>query len=290
LDRARDNYAMSLSAGMAPRFAGMDPGPRCWVWVDEVPDAFTSRLVWAELIASENAPARLAALAQQLNIACVFIDQGGEPDLTKRTVLAMNGLENYAPPVMPPNELLKAYLGNIGNGVTWDGNQGRWHGIRACAILFTATEARGIQQTIGITQSGKIYPLIKCNRAESIQTAVNDFLTPGEGVIEMVDGIGGKTIRTSPRARLPQTFIGAGASQAVLEGHLLNLRKERDVKTGEEDWIDGVENHLGLAKVYARLAVTQSSLPQTTAGRIFVFENTRSSRVLADRSKREVLG
>jgi hypothetical protein len=59
-----------------------------------------------------------------------------------------------------------------------------------------------------------------------------------------------------PRARLPETYIGPGVSQAVLDGHLLNLRKERDPRTGEEDWIEGVENHLGLAKCYARLAQT----------------------------------
>jgi hypothetical protein len=41
-----------------------------------------------------------------------------------------------------------------------------------------------------------------------------------------------------------------------LDGHLLNLRKERDPNSGREDWVEGVENHLGLAKVYARLAVT----------------------------------
>jgi hypothetical protein len=42
----------------------------------------------------------------------------------------------------------------------------------------------------------------------------------------------------------------------VFDGHLLNLRKEKDPRTGAEDWIEGVENHLGLAKTYARLAGT----------------------------------
>ena len=254
LDRSREGYSMSLMPGTAPRFAGLDTGPRCWFWCDEVPDAFNSRLIWAELIASGNAPTRLALLMQQLNIACVFIDAGGEPDLTKRIVLALNGLENYQPPVLPQNELLKSHLGNIGAGLSWDGERARWRGIRAASVLFSSREAKGVEQTIGFTQDGKIYPLIKCNRAESIQTAVNDFLTPGEGVIEMVGNAATKKVRTEPRARLPKTFIGAGASQAVLEGHLINLRKDRDPKTGEEDWVDGVENHLGLAKVYARLA------------------------------------
>ena len=265
LDRAREQTAMSLTPGKSPRFAGLDTGPRCWFWCDEVPDALTSRLTWAEMIASGNAPSRVAFLMQQLNISCVFIDAGGEPDLTKRIVLNLNGLENFTPPVMPQTELLKSKMSFTG-GMAWDGTQGRWRGIRAAAVLFVAKEAKGIVQTVGFTQEGKIYPLIKCNRAESIQTAVNDFLTPAEGMIELVDSGTAKVVRTETRARLPKTFIGPGASQAVLEGHLLNLRKERDVKTGEEDWIDGVENHLGLAKVYARLSATQAGQPQSMAG------------------------
>ncbi len=65
------------------------------------------------------------------------------------------------------------------------------------------------------------------------------------------------------RARLPQSYIGPGVSQAVLDGHLLNLRRERNPRTQADDWIDGVENHLGLAKTYARLAqtLTQASRP-----------------------------
>jgi hypothetical protein len=63
-------------------------------------------------------------------------------------------------------------------------------------------------------------------------------------------------IRELPRARLPISYIGPGVSQAVLDGHLLNLRKALNPRTGVEDWLQGVENHLGLAKTYARLAQT----------------------------------
>jgi hypothetical protein len=97
---------------------------------------------------------------------------------------------------------------------------------------------------------------------------VNDFLTPADGVLELLAQghhaqghrpDGRKPMRLLPRVRLPHTYIGVGVSQAVLDGHLLNLRKERDVKTGQEDWVDGVENHLGLAKTYARLATLAGS-------------------------------
>ena len=254
-------YSMSLAHGGpgASRFAGMDTGPRCWFWCDEVRGDVITACVWAELIASGNTTSRVPLLMETLGVQCLFIDAGGEPDLTKRLVLALNGLESYTPPVIPKNDLIRAKLSNLGVGVSWDGERGRWSGIKAAAVLFVAGEAKGIEQTVGFTQEGKIYPLIKCNRSESIQTAVNDFLTPAEGVLEMVGPEGKKVLRTLPRSRLPQTYIGAGVSQAILDGHLLNLRKERDTKTGKEDWIDQVENHLGLAKTYARLSVIAGS-------------------------------
>lgn len=257
LDRSRaiEPYAMSLAGGQGvPRYAGMDMGPRCWFWCDEVPDEVTARCIWAELISSGAAPTRVPILMNALNIACIFFDAGGEPDLTKRLVLALNGIENYSPPVMPRTEMIRSYIGGMGFGLSWNGHRGHWSGIRAAAVLFVSGQAKGIEQTIGFTQDGQIYPLIKCNRGETIQTAVNDFLTPQEGVLEILTGNAGKQLRQQPRARLPQTYIGPGVSQALLDGHLMNLRKEKDPRTGQEDWIEKVENHLGLAKCYARLA------------------------------------
>jgi predicted RNA-binding Zn-ribbon protein involved in translation (DUF1610 family) len=255
---AAQPYAMTLAGGSG-RFAGLDTGPRCWFWCDEVRGDLVSACVWAELISSGNTTARIPLLMETLGISCLFIDAGGEPDLTKRLCLSLNGLENFTPPAIPRTEILTTRFSNPGVGVSWDGERGRWSGLRAAAVLFVAGEAKGIEQTIGFTQEGRMYPLIKCNRAESIQTAVNDFLTPAAGVLEMTGPEGRKVVRRLPRARLPRTYIGAGVSQAVLDGHLLNLRKERDPKTGRENWIDGVENHLGLAKTYARLAVIAGS-------------------------------
>jgi hypothetical protein len=293
LDRSRalENYSMSLSQPSTlkhqlTRVAGMDMGPRCWFWCDEIQSPVTSSLIWAELIASGNAPTRVPVLMRALGISCVFFDAGGEPDLTKRLVLALNSLDDYAPPVMPRNELLKSHL-SIGRDLKWDGEKARWSGLRAAAVDFSQREANGIIQTIGFTQDGKIYPLIKCNRGESIQTAVNDFLTPEEGVL---DQQADKTLRHLPRVRLPRTYIGAGVSQAILDGHLLNLRKERDVTTNTEDWIDGVENHLGLAKVYARLA---STVAATTRATPFAFQsiarNTSTQRDARVNSKEVTL-
>ena len=282
-------YAMSLApGGGALRVAGLDMGPRCWFWCDEILNGHTSALVWAELIASGHAPARVPLLMHALGVACIFLDAGGEPDLTKRIVLALNGLEDYTPPVRPRNDLLKSHLWNLGAGLRWDGERGRWSGIKAAAVLFTSAEAKGIEQTIGFTQDGRIYPLLKCHRGESLQAGVNDFLTPAEGVLELAGPDGAKKLRAQPRARLPQTCIGPGVSLALLDGHLLNLRKERDPNTGMEDWVDKVENHLGLAKIYARLAALHAGETRGVVGRILP-PSGRRAELIAERRDRRVL-
>ena len=74
--------------------------------------------LWAELIASGNAPTRIPILMQQLGITCLFIDAGGEPDLTKRLVLSLNGLENFTPPNLPRTDILRLRLNNLGNGLS----------------------------------------------------------------------------------------------------------------------------------------------------------------------------
>lgn len=273
-------YSMSLTPGAFPRVAGADMGPRCWFWADELVSPLLSACAWAEMISSGKFIERAGALLELLGITCLFMDAGGEPDLTKRAAITLNGLDNFAAPAVPRLELQKSTLANIGHGLTWDGSQARWYDVRAAAVLFVASEHKGIVQEVGFTEDGQIYPLIKCNRASVIQMAVNDFLTPHEGVTELSETgnhpdktvaesrmrsgqpARAKAVRQLPRARLPDTYIGPGASQAIVDAHLLNLRKERDPRTGAEDWCDGVENHFGLAKVYARIAATLFAGPR----------------------------
>ncbi|MGD0783938.1 MAG: hypothetical protein ABSA30_13890, partial [Candidatus Aminicenantales bacterium] len=103
-DEAAEPYAMSLggpnlnpnlpSGGLGARLrlglggeksvrvAGMDMGPRCWFWCDEIRGPLVTACLWAELIASGNAPARVPILMQALGIQCLLLDAGGEPDLT----------------------------------------------------------------------------------------------------------------------------------------------------------------------------------------------------------------
>jgi hypothetical protein len=58
-------------------------------------------------------------------------------------------------------------------------------------VLFTGPDAKGVSQSVGFTQDNKVYPLVKCDREESLQRVVNDLLTPEEGYKEQVWGPGG---------------------------------------------------------------------------------------------------
>jgi len=252
-------YEMTAAPGPGLRVAGMDLGPRCWFWCDELRSAAVTLCVWAEMMASGQAAERVPWLVAALGVRCLLLDAGGEPDLTKRLVLALNGLDGDLPPGLAAAGGLKGGLAHFGGGLWWDGERGEWRGLRAAAVAFSPGAGRGVEQALGRTQEGRFYPLIKCQRGETIQAAVNDFLTPAGGILELVPapaGAGGRTVRQLPRARLPRNYVGPGVSQAVLDGHLLNLRKEASTRSGAEDWLKGVENHLGLAKAYARLAST----------------------------------
>jgi hypothetical protein len=231
-----------------------------WFWCDEIRDPFVSACVWAESIPTANLLTRVPLLMKSLGVSCLLIDATGEPDLAKRLVIALNGLENYRPPSLAPEELLKQHL-QLGQ-LIWDGPRQGWRNLRAAAVLFGCGETHGLEQTIGFTKEGRVYPLLKCDRAESIRAAVHDFLTPAQGVVEMVNlnpadpaaDAQPALVRALPRARLPRVCRGSGVTQEILDAHLLNLRQERDRCTGESDWVHGVANHLGLAKTYARLA------------------------------------
>ena len=254
------SYSMSLTnlrlsspdaAKSAPRrFAGMDMGPRCWLWINEVQSPLVSACAWAEMVPSGRAAERCAALLAAGAFDCIFLDAGGEPELTKQIVMTLNGLADWRPPAMTPSELQGASF-SWPNGLAWNPNVAQWRGLKAAAVEFSLRDAGGLQQNIGRTQEGRIYPLVKSNRAESIQGFVNDFLGPDEGVIQQVEKFG---LRRLPRQRLPSNAIGSGVSGTMLATHLQNLRKVRPANGGQEDWADGVENHLGLAGCYARLA------------------------------------
>jgi hypothetical protein len=290
-DETDRTYCMSMMPKQHPRVMGMDTGPRCWMWIDDIVSPVCTPMVWAEKVSSGRAEARVLELFYALDIDTVFIDAGGEPELTKSIVLKLNGLDSYSPPVVSFSDLKNMRLLDIGAGVTWDGDQGRWINIKAAAVLFSKSQGSGVQHDIGRTVDGQIYPLIKCNRYDAISAAVNDFGIPKDGVIEQIEIDGKVELRRMPRARLPKTYIGNGAEASVVHAHLTNLRKIKNSKTGVEDWAEGIENHLGLSKVYARIASqVVVNAPKVNPGRFHRFKQNRHTAARYARRSRSLIG
>ena len=102
----------------------------------------------------------------------------------------------------------------------------------------------------------KFVPYIACNRFESIDRVVKEFLTPSENVIEVV-AIGGKrSVRQNPIMRLPLRAPGAPGILESLDEHLLTgSQRAKEEKTGElGDYVDKCDNHFLLADAYSGLA------------------------------------
>jgi len=111
-------------------------------------------------------------------------------------------------------------------------------------------------------------PLIECNRFETIDRAVKEFLTPAENVSEVVHPPGGKPyVRTEPAMRLPRRGPGAPLVLATLDSHLLVGSERETAEDGTMgDYVDQCENHLVLADAYSALAETVGGAPKAADG------------------------
>src|SRR5690606_31273329 len=129
----------------------------------------------------------------------------------------------------------------------------KWKGLRAAVVEFALKDGQGVRHKLGITQEGKFFPVIQCNRDESIQGVINELLTLEEGLVHVVDG----KPRMEPILQLPSTGTGAAPASEILGQHFLTgSKKERNEKTDEEHFVDNVENLYLLAATYARMAET----------------------------------
>ena len=139
------------------------------------------------------------------------------------------------------------------SGLTWDGSAKRWRNLRAAVVRFDKKKlGAGIEHGFDIFEEDgqtKFVPLINCNRYETIDRAVREFLTPAESVVQIIDG----KIRETPAMLLPRK---SGASIiGKLEEHLVlgsEREKAKDGSLGE--YVDGCENHLLLADGYSAIA------------------------------------
>jgi hypothetical protein len=287
LDRARRIEVFDLQPRKrehATAFAGLDTGRRCWFFAREVERPDVKRLLHAEQIALGNVVERTFTLCQLLGISALFIDQAPATDEARTLALKLNGLENLGTwPRVPDNKdawlSFPAPPGGHG-GLTWDGRNQRWQGLRCAVVAFTKTRlGSGIEQGFDIFEKGgqtMFAPLIRCNRFETIDRVVREFLTPAENVSEVIfPGKGQPYIRTAPAMRLPRKGSGTAPILNLLDDHLL-VGSEREEDNGQlGDYVDACENHLLLADGYSGLAelvvgiggVKQKAALQSLAGR-----------------------
>ena len=264
LDRSRAvsayDMAPRVTPGVTKGFAGLDTGRRCWFFARETEAPDVKRVLHAEQIALGNVVDRTASLCQLLGISVLFIDQNPATDEARTLALRLNGLEELKVwPKVP--DTADASI-SFPSGLKWDGANSRWVGLRCAVVAFTKKK-RGAGISQGFDQFEKnglnmFVPLIECNRFETIDRAVKEFMTPIEGVTDVIHPKGGQPyVRTEPAMRLPRKGKGAPIVLDLLDSHLL-VGSEREQEEGGEvgDYVDKCENHLMLANAYSALAET----------------------------------
>jgi hypothetical protein len=266
LDRARALETFDLSLTARPktvRFAGLDTGDRCWLTVREIESRSVKRVTWLEQLSAERVRDRVPQVFALLGVSALFVDAGPLRDLARDLCFLLNGLLNFRPsPLADPERAVIHFPG----GLTWDGANQRWRGLRCAAVEFTLKEGKGVVHKLGITQDGLFYPVIACNRDETIERVVNELLTARENVIEVIDG----KLRTTPLLRLPVRTAGSPKILETFDAHIISgSRRERDMNGRAEHFVDGCENHFLLSNAYSALAESvceRADIPDTGAG------------------------
>lgn len=251
IERSRriETYYPSLAETPHPIYAGLDTGDRCWFAAREIETPLVKRSKWLEELAAENVRTRVPQLFEQLNISCLFVDAGPLRDLARDLAWIINGIQDQNISIDDPQH---ARI-DFGGGLVWDGERQIWRGMKCACVEFTQREGQGVRHKLGITQSGKYYPLIAACRNETIEAVLNELLTPEEGVLEVIDN----QARTEPAWRLPDNAAGAPPVVDVFDRHLLVGSKVVPSNDGKRiDYVDQVENHFLLAAAYSRLAET----------------------------------
>jgi hypothetical protein len=163
----------------------------------------------------------------------------------------------------------EAYI-SLPSGLRWNGAANRWENLKCAVVAFTKHGiGAGITHAFDkFEKDGKqmFVPLIQCNRFETIDRAVREFLTPSENVFDVIQPPSAERyIRTLPAMRLPRKGSGAPLVLDLLETHLLVGSEREEQKSGEiGDYVDKCENHLILADGYSALAETVGGSAKTS--------------------------
>lgn len=270
LDRARTVEVYDLHhsrADGAKLYGGLDTGRRCWLFARESIAADRKRVYAAEQIAVGNMVSRALDFFSVHGLECLCIDIAPETDAARTIALRLNGLAELTQwPVVPEKSGFVSFPG----GLRWNGNRQRWENCRCFVVEFTKKSiGAGISHGFDQFEKGghKMFvPKIACNRFETIDRVVREFLTPAENVADVIQDAAGKPfVRTQPAMRLPRRGQGSPVILDVLDNHLL-AGSEREESAGGEvgDYVDKTENHLILADGYSALAEMEGGAGKAT--------------------------
>lgn len=259
IDRARRIEVFDAAPkpvnNLSVRYAGLDMGGRCWFVVREKVTDYHKRVVWAESIPLHQVSDRVPQLVDQLGVATTFIDQMPETKESRTLAMRLNGLDHQSRwGHIPTSGVCHV---SFGNGLAFkrdDNGEEKWIGLKAAVVRFDHKKpGQGITQKadwfIGPDGREICVPMIVCNRTESVDLAVREFLTPTEGEVEAFPNIG---IRQVPSILLPTSKLDIWKD--FDDHHISGSERERDSNGSIGDYVDGIANHLLFANTYARLA------------------------------------
>lgn len=302
LERARSIEVFELGSCVGAgrvAFGGLDMGDRCWLFARESQPAAAGAAAGQRLLAAERIPAadvvfQSQQLFRRLGLTALFIDERPLVNEARTLALALNGLDTLAVwPRLPAERT--AYL-TLPGGLTWDGRNARWLNLKCAVVRFTKNQlGAGLEQGLVSFDEGgqtKFVPCIACNRFETIDRVVREFLTPAEGVLEVVSG-STPQLRQAPAMLLPPMTSGHPPILDLLEAHLITgSERQRQPDGTLGDYVAGTENHLLLADGYSALAaiLCGSAQNQPAPAPGMIFEHTRRSQAVAQSADRSLLG
>jgi len=314
LDRARSVEIFDLAPRVREGFAaygGLDMGDRCWFFAREVlahghhahghqvlgqrvgaVHGVTNRLLAAHKFPAADVVHQAVAQFHRLGLSALFIDERPLVNEARSIALALNGLQSLAqwPRILNVND---AYV-KLPGGLTWDGRKSCWYNLKCALVRFTKSRlGAGIEQTIVFFEEGgqtKFVPCIACNRFESIDRVVREFLTPAEGVVEIGAD---RQVRQTPGMLLPRLLPGHAPILDTLDAHLVSgSEREKEPDGAPGDYVDACENHLLLANAYSALAsaVCAGAARAQNAVPIWHYKDTPQTLLVMKRLEGRVLG
>ena len=281
ITRARGDHDMSLTPvqGRAV-YAGLDTGDRCWFMAREVESQAMKRVSWLEEITLGDVVSRTVSLCRLMNVGTLLVDARPHAQQARQICWSLHDLDGFDWPRITDPEKAIIQLGDL----TWDGKRGEWLGLRAAVVEFTRKPGQGIVHKLGQHDEGgqtRFFPIIQASRYDCIARVVNEFMTPEENVIRVVD----REVLREPVIRLPRIVAGGKPIITTFANHLM-IGSETD-EDGE--YVDKVENHLLLADAYSSLAEEIGSRPDVGGSDFDPVMAARVTEALLLKSQREVL-